>query len=1140
MQQLPPGAMLSVRLGEDEALPLLNGELSLAAANGPRLSVVAGPVAAIQAFEQKMTERGVPARRLATSHAFHSRMMDPIIEPFTDYLRRFRFHAPTMPYVSGVSGTWITAEEAQNPAYWARHFREPVRFSQGVRLLHDLPERLFLEVGPGRVLCTLARQHHVGSADAAAVASLPDAAGGPSEWLALLHAAGVLWLHGAAPDWAAMHGPGARRCSLPTYPFERKRCWIDPPAPGAVAEEGSADLGTTSAEALKARSQAEMTMPEPKPVAGAPARTARLRAALIDLFQELSGLSLAECDSSATFLEMGFDSLFLTQVTQALQTKFGLRITFRQLLDRESTLDALAAYLDAKLPAEPAAQPAAPATPVPSAAEQPSAPPIAAGQTAIESVVREQLQAMSQLMAKQLEMLRGAGAAVAAVPAPVATAPAAAEPTAPQEFKPYGRYKPIQRGPVGGLTECQARHLDDLIRRYTARTARCKELTQRRRPILADPRVASGFRSQWKEMVYPIVTVRSRGSRLWDLDGNEYIDLLNGYGPILFGHAPAFITEAVAAQMKEGFETGPQTPLAGEVAELVCELTGNERVTFCNTGSEAVMAAMRVARTVTGRMKIVMFTGDYHGTFDEVLVKGLNKGGATHSLPIAPGIPKEMAANVVVLDYATPESLDYIRRHAAELAAVLVEPVQSRHPALQPIDFLREVRKITEASETALIFDEVVTGFRTHPGGVQALFGIRADLATYGKVVGGGMPIGVLAGRARFMDALDGGMWQYGDPSYPETGVTFFAGTFVRHPLALAAASAVLKRLKQEGPQLQRSLSETTTTLVRTLNACFEENGVPSRIEHFASWFYFGFPSDQPYGSLLYYHLREKGIHIQEGFPCFLTTAHSQADVEAVIRAFRESAAEMREAGFLPEPTAAEAHRGPIAPRLAGDSRSESPTMPAPEATLPKEVPLTESQMEVWLSARLSDEASCAFNKSFTLEMRGGLNEAPLRTALQILVDRHDALRSTFDPRRNCLRVLDAMPLDVPRTDLSSQAPDERAAKLGRIIRDDAGRPFDLEAGPLVRVQLIKLEPDLHTLLFTTHHIVCERLVHERPARRAGPTLQRALRRHGLRAAGPHALPRIRPDAGPMEANSRARGRGVVVGGEVRRAGFAA
>ena len=149
MQQLPPGAMLSVRLGEDEVAPLLNGELSLAAANGPGLSVVAGSDAAVQRFERKMTERGVPSRRLVTSHAFHSRMMDPIIEPFTDYLRRFTFKAPALPYVSGVSGTWITAEEATDPAYWAHHFREPVRFSKGVRLLHSLPEAIFLEVGPG-------------------------------------------------------------------------------------------------------------------------------------------------------------------------------------------------------------------------------------------------------------------------------------------------------------------------------------------------------------------------------------------------------------------------------------------------------------------------------------------------------------------------------------------------------------------------------------------------------------------------------------------------------------------------------------------------------------------------------------------------------------------------------------------------------------------------------------------------------------------------------------------------------------------------------------------------------------------------------------------------------------------------------
>ena len=159
---------------------------------------------------------------------------------------------------------------------------------------------------------------------------------------------------------------------------------------------------------------------------------------------------------------------------------------------------------------------------------------------------------------------------------------------------------------------------------------------------------------------------------------------------------------------------------------------------------------------------------------------------------------------MIVLDYGTPRIARISSASTpSELAAVLVEPVQSRHPRFSRVEFLHELRKITERSGTALIFDEVVTGFRVHPGGAQALFGIRADLATYGKVVGGGMPIGVLAGKPHFMDALDGGMWQYGDDSFPEVGVTFFAGTFVRHPLALAACMPCSQHFKEAGPALQ-------------------------------------------------------------------------------------------------------------------------------------------------------------------------------------------------------------------------------------------------------------------------------------------------------------------------------------------------
>jgi glutamate-1-semialdehyde aminotransferase len=244
--------------------------------------------------------------------------------------------------------------------------------------------------------------------------------------------------------------------------------------------------------------------------------------------------------------------------------------------------------------------------------------------------------------------------------------------------------------------------------------------------------------------------------------------------------------------------------------------------------------------------------------------------------------------------------LQTIQAMGRELAAVLVEPVQSRRPDFQPREFLQELRALTTETETALIFDEVVTGFRTHVAGAQALFGIRADIATYGKVIGGGLPIGVVAGRAAYLDALDGGAWRYGDPSCPEVGVTFFAGTFVRHPLALAAARAVLLRLQKESPELQRTLNLRTTRFVDTLNAHAEKVHAPVRVTHFGSWFCINFPHDLPLASLFFAFMRAKGMHLWEGRPGFLTLAHTDADLERAVTAFRETLAEMQAADFLP------------------------------------------------------------------------------------------------------------------------------------------------------------------------------------------------------------------------------------------------
>ncbi|MGB7330381.1 MAG: aminotransferase class III-fold pyridoxal phosphate-dependent enzyme, partial [Terriglobales bacterium] len=1061
MQDLPRGGMLSVRLPEADLRTRLNGALSLAAINSPSLCVVAGPFDALEDFEKKLGADGIMSRRLVTSHAFHSSMMDPILDPFTKLVTEMHPGRPQMPYVSGVTGTWITEKEATDPAYWARHFRQPVQFAAALAELRKQQSSILLEVGPGNVLGTLARQQAGASAEQPIISSLSDSLTGEGDAASVMSSLGALWLAGVQPDWRSVYGDEKRqRISLPTYPFERKRFWLDAPIP----EESLAALpGAPVAAPHFAESQAEAPALEENiqvnvnsqslnsqtansqiPAASTVfvSRQTKIAKVLSEIFEELSGVDLSQADGSTSFLEMGFDSLFLTQVTQSLQGKFGVKITFRQLLGDLASMNALSEYLDSKLPAddltEPAPVAAAPVVPIMSMSGTSSATssmvnsPVRGNgdgvmsESPVERLMREQLQAMNQLFAKQLESIRGGAAAPAsAVPATITPAAVAAKPSAPpaasvtapvavsatppftasakEEFKPFGPYKPPQKGTAGNVTQQQQEGLKKLVDLYSRRTAKSKSSTEKHRAALADPRVVSGFRSLWKEIVYPIATVRSQGSRLWDVDGNEYIDILNGFGPIMLGHRPDFVEQAIAKQLHEGFEIGPQTPLAGEVAELFCQMTGNERMTFCNTGSEAVMAALRVARTVTGRNKVVLFAGAYHGMFDEVLVKSVKtKQGSPHSAPVAPGIPRENLSNMVVLDYGTPESLEWIRQNAKDLAAVLVEPVQSRHPHLQPREFLQTIRKITEESGAALIFDEVVTGFRVHLGGCQALFGVRADLATYGKVVAGGMPIGVLAGKAAFMDALDGGTWHFGDDSYPEVGVTFFAGTFIRHPLTLAAMKAVMQHFQQQGPGLQERLSERTAKLVKTINEFFELQQVPTRIEHFASFFYFALPAEERFASLFYYFLRAKGIHILEGFPCFLSTAHTDADLEKIAAAFKESVFDMQAAGFFAKPS--NVAQTIVSLAAAAETTSKSA----------QEFPVTEPQLEVWLSDQLSDDASCAFNESFTLHMRGQVTESVLKNAVCQLVNRHDALRATFIHEGQVQKCTPTLDLNIP------------------------------------------------------------------------------------------------------------------------------
>ncbi len=1107
-EKLPRGSMLGVPLSAKDLTAHLQPGLSTAAINRPQQCVASGHVEAIEQLATKLEALEIEVTRIHIDVAAHSELVEPILPEFLEYLRTLEFAAPTLPFVSNVTGTWITAAQAQDPNYWAAHLRSTVRFADGIDTVLETPGTALIEVGPGRTLSTLAKSHPRLALPGArhVVTSTVRHPQEPVDDLSfLLKTVGRLWLAGLDLNHAAL-APDARRTSLPTYPFERRRfvataaspaktsaaLTVTPPSPPPSA------VAPAIAAAVPAPVLPEAPPPPPARVMTMSSRKDRLATEIARILADLSGMEADKIDPRATFLELGFDSLFLTQANGSFRKRFGVKTTVRQLLEKAPGVLPLAEFLDGQMPAdafpaeaqaEAAPAPAAAAAPTPTAAPiaaelapaqatafaaAPAALPFvgaAAGApaSAIERVIANQLAVMQE----QLAVLRGAPSAAQAVvaqpvvaqaaaaaipmtsapqaaPAALTAAPkvAAAAPEPEKKANKESPWAPVEKNAdISSLPPEQQAHLDELIAKVVARAPTSKQMTQEHRRHFADPRTVQGFKLQWKDMVFPIVAAKSEGSKMWDVDGNEYIDLVNGYGATFLGHNTPFIREAVKAQLERGVEIGPQNYLAGKLAKLFCEMTGNERAAFCNTGSEAVLAALRLARTVTGKDGIATFSGHYHGIFDEVLVKGSMMAGKRRTLPIAPGIPQRHVEKTLVLNYGDMASLDAIRKHADELAIVLVEPIRSRNPNLQPVEFVRALRALTEELNIILLFDEMVTGFRAHPGGMQALWGIRADLATYGKVVGGEFPIGVVAGKAKLMDALDGGHWQYGDNSVPEADMTWFAGTFVRHPVAMASAYATLSYLKEQGPSLQEELGKRTAAFGQRMNEYFQECGAPLVMEWFSSFVVLKFTSFQEYSQLLFYHLHNRGIFTYEGRPAFFTTAHTDEDFAKIEAAMRESVEVLQRVGFFPG---------------------------TPVQREPREIAMSEGQQEIWLATRFGSDASCAFNLASTLQLKGALALDKLQIALNLLSKRHEALRCVPNQDGLTQRVMPPGEVKLPFTDLSSLSQADRDARLAEIKQREVTVEFDLEQGPLFRTQLIKLGPDEHFIILTAHHLIAD------------------------------------------------------------------
>jgi glutamate-1-semialdehyde 2,1-aminomutase len=389
----------------------------------------------------------------------------------------------------------------------------------------------------------------------------------------------------------------------------------------------------------------------------------------------------------------------------------------------------------------------------------------------------------------------------------------------------------------------------------------------------------------------PFFIERAEGARIWDVDGNEYIDYVGSWGPAILGHAPAVVVDAIRAAAPRGVSFGIPNPLEVEMAELICRWVPSiEKVRMVNSGTEATMSCLRLARGFTGRDKIIKFDGCYHGHVDVLLVQA-GSGALTHGQPDSAGVPADFAALTISLPFNDIEAVRVaFRKNAKAIAAVILEPIPANAGLYFPREnFLEALREECTRSGALLIFDEVMTGFRVARGGAQELFGIRPDLTALGKVIGGGLPVGAFGGRAEIMDQLS-----------PD-GPVYQAGTLSGNPLAMAAGLAQLHEL--ERIDAWKTLEATGAKFEEAVRATLHDLAMAWTFHRVGSMFCLFFTqkpvadlasakrSDTEKFARYFRGCLERGIYFapSQFETGFLSTAHRDSDLEATVRAMRES-----------------------------------------------------------------------------------------------------------------------------------------------------------------------------------------------------------------------------------------------------------
>ena len=390
----------------------------------------------------------------------------------------------------------------------------------------------------------------------------------------------------------------------------------------------------------------------------------------------------------------------------------------------------------------------------------------------------------------------------------------------------------------------------------------------------------------------PVFIFRGEGSKFIDVDGNEYIDYIGSWGPHLFGHNPPFIKKTLLEAIENGTSFGTPTELEVEMAKIITQLVPSvEMVRMVNSGTEATMSAVRAARGYTGKEKFIKFEGCYHGHSDYFLIKA-GSGALTLGVPTSPGVTEGNAADTLLADYNDIDSVkNLITKNKNEIAAIIIEPIAGNMGVIKTKDkFIKELRTICYEEKIVLIFDEVMTGFRVAPGGAQEILGIKPDLSTFGKIIGGGLPVGAFGGKREIMETI------------APSGPVYQAGTLSGNPLAMAAGFAALNHIK-DNPGVYKILEEKSAYLEKGFKQNLKELGktfAMNRVGSMMCMFFIEGPvvdfktavkSDTELYGKYFHEMLKRGIYLAPAQfeALFVSTSHSTADLDKTILAHKES-----------------------------------------------------------------------------------------------------------------------------------------------------------------------------------------------------------------------------------------------------------